>query len=106
MASTHTTDAAPFVGSRGLLGDIGLTPGNALAKEYADPVIDAFYEHLLSFDETAAFFREPAVLERVKRLQKEYFLRLTAGDYEEEYVENRLSIGAVHERIGLPVESY
>jgi rsbT co-antagonist protein RsbR len=129
MASTHTTGAAPFeFGSRGLLGDIGLTPGeivrrkaflefgeedadrltavNALANEYADPVIDAFYDHLLSFDETAAFFRDPAVLERVKRLQKEYFLRLTAGDYEEEYVENRLSIGAVHERIGLPVESY
>jgi rsbT co-antagonist protein RsbR len=129
MASTQTTDVArPGFASGGLLGDIGLTADeivrrkaflefddddverlvavNALAKEYADPVIDAFYEHLLSFGETAVFFRDAHLLERVKRLQKEYFLRLTAGDYEEDYVENRLSIGAVHERIGLPVKSY
>jgi rsbT co-antagonist protein RsbR len=79
---------------------------NPLAQEYADPVIDAFYEHLLAFGETAGFFRDPAVLERVKRMQKEYFLRLTSGVYDRDYVENRLKIGAVHERIGLPVESY
>jgi rsbT co-antagonist protein RsbR len=79
---------------------------NELAQDYADPVIDDFYRHLLSFDDTAIFFRDPRVLEYVKRMQKEYFLRLTAGDYDESYVEDRLSIGAVHERIGLPVKSY
>ena len=79
---------------------------NELATGYADPVIDSFYEHLLSFDETAAFFRDPAVLARVKRMQKEYFLRLTRGEYDESYFENRLSIGAIHEQIGLPVKSY
>lgn len=77
-----------------------------LAQRYANPVIEAFYDHLLSFDEGKMFFADPAVLERVKLAQKEYFLRLTKGDYGTEYVENRLSIGAVHERIGLPVKSY
>jgi rsbT co-antagonist protein RsbR len=77
-----------------------------VAREYADPVIEDFYAHLLAFDDAAAFFRDPRVLAHVKERQKEYFLRLTAGDYGEDYVENRLSIGAVHERIGLPVKSY
>jgi len=46
------------------------------------PVIEAFYSHLLSFQETRTFFRDPHTLERVKRLQVEYFLRLTQGSYD------------------------
>jgi rsbT co-antagonist protein RsbR len=59
-----------------------------MAKRYTEPVIDRFYEHLLSLAQT------------------EYFLQLTQGDYENSYIANRLSIGAVHERIGLPIKSY
>jgi rsbT co-antagonist protein RsbR len=79
---------------------------NDLAKAYADPVIDDFYTHLLSFEETRVFFQDSRVLDHVKRMQKEYFLRLTQGKYDAGYIENRLKIGAVHERIGLPVKSY
>src|SRR5260370_3921193 len=39
-------------------------------------------------------------------MQKEYFLRLTQGNYDLAYTQNRLTIGAIHERIGLPVKSY
>ena len=77
-----------------------------LTLEYVDQVIDGFYRHLLSFEETAVFFRDPKVLEHVRRKQREYFVRLTQGDYEKEYVDDRLQLGAVHERIGLPVRSF
>jgi rsbT co-antagonist protein RsbR len=79
---------------------------NELAQRYADAVIEDFYKHLLSFEETRSFFHDPQVLQRVKNAQQEYFLRLTQGKYDLVYVENRLSIGAIHERIGLPVKSY
>ncbi len=79
---------------------------DGLARAYADPVIGEFYEHLLAFEETAVFFDDPAVLEHVTRMQKEYFLGLTSGDYGEDYIENRLTIGAVHEQVGLPVKAY
>ncbi len=79
---------------------------NELARSYADPVIEAFYHHLLSFPDTKSFFANPATLERVKRLQVQYFLRLTQGSYDTSYVEERLKIGAVHERIGLDVKFY
>lgn len=77
-----------------------------LARKYGDPVIDDFYRHILEFHETKRFFEDPARLERVKRLQKEYFLRLTEGEYGRDYVANRLRIGAVHERVGLAPQWY
>ncbi len=79
---------------------------NELAQRYADAVIGDFYKHLLSFEEARSFFNDPHVLQRVKNAQQEYFLRLTQGKYDLAYVENRLSIGAIHERIGLPIKSY
>ena len=47
------------------------------AKTYAQDVIDKLYEHILSFEDTRKFFDNPAVLERVKELQKRYFVQLT-----------------------------
>ncbi len=76
------------------------------AKKYAEPVIEDLYRHFLSYEETRAFFRDPRVLDRVKQLQKEYFMRLTDGEYGREYVENRLRIGTVHERINLAPKWY
>jgi rsbT co-antagonist protein RsbR len=77
-----------------------------LAQKYADPVIEDFYKHLLAFEETRVFFQDRRLLERVKHAQKAYFARLTQGNYDKAYIEDRLKIGAVHERIGLPVKAY
>ncbi|WP_292937853.1 protoglobin domain-containing protein [Noviherbaspirillum sp.] len=79
---------------------------NTLAAEYAEEVIEDFYRHILNFEDTRAFFSDPKVLAHVKNAQKQYFLRLTQGHYDENYVENRLRVGAVHERISLPIKSY
>ncbi len=77
-----------------------------VSEGYAESVIEAFYEHLLSFEEMKAFFPDLASLARVKAKQKAYFLRLTQGNYDIDYVEDRLKVGAVHEQIDLPVRSY
>jgi rsbT co-antagonist protein RsbR len=77
-----------------------------VAARYAQPVIEAFYEHLMSFEETRSFFEDPKLLEHVKKMQTEYFRRLTEGDYGPDYVANRLRIGTVHERVGLAPKWY
>jgi signal transduction histidine kinase len=77
-----------------------------LARKYANDVIEELYAHFLSFQEAGEFFRDQATLNRVKRLQKRYFVRLTSGRYDEKYVANRLLVGATHERIGLTVKLY
>ena len=83
-----------------------LTELNEVAKGYADEVIEELYDHFMKFDESKAFFGSPKTLDRVKALQKQYFLRLTEGNYDMRYIEDRLKIGAVHERIGLDVKWY
>jgi rsbT co-antagonist protein RsbR len=77
-----------------------------LALQNVKSLIGDFYEHLLSFEETRIFFEDPEVLKRVQNAQEEYFLRLTQGNYDFAYAQNRLRIGAIHERIGLPVKAY
>lgn len=77
-----------------------------IAQQYADPVIDAFYEHLMAFEDTAAFFRDPATLRRVKQQQKQYFIDLTKGEYGADYVAHRVHVGAVHQRINLAAKWY
>jgi len=79
---------------------------NKMAQGYADEVIEDLYKHFLKFEETQKFFEDPAVLKRVKNLQKQYFLRLTQGNYDSQYIEERLKIGAVHASIGLDVKWY
>jgi rsbT co-antagonist protein RsbR len=79
---------------------------NEVARSYARPVIEDLYRHFLSFEETRSFFTEQKMLDHVKRMQTEYFLRLTDGDYGADYVANRLKIGAVHERVDLAPKWY
>jgi rsbT co-antagonist protein RsbR len=83
-----------------------LTGIGDLARRYADDVIEDFYRHLLSFENTRAYFGDPQLLERVKSMQKDYFLRLTQGDYDLDYARDRLRIGGTHERIRLPIKAY
>jgi rsbT co-antagonist protein RsbR len=79
---------------------------NPLAERYADSIIEEFYAHLFAFEETREFFRDPNVLAYAKRMQRQYFLRLTQGNYDREYVEERLRVGSVHASIGLDVKWY
>ena len=68
--------------------------------------VDRFYAHLLAFPGAHAFLRDPASVKRLKRAQAKYFDSLTAGDYDLDYVYDRLRVGIVHERINLDVKWY
>lgn len=78
----------------------------AQARSFADALVEEFYEHMLAFEETRAFLRDPRVLERVKRTQREYFLQLMGGDYGPDYVRSRMKVGVIHQRINLPLKAY
>jgi rsbT co-antagonist protein RsbR len=77
-----------------------------LSEAYADEVVEELYRQFMRFDETKAFFPDDATLNHVKAMQKQYFLGLTAGDYGQEYLANRLHVGRVHQRIGLSPRWY
>ena len=75
---------------------------HTLAPDFAN----AFYDHLLSFEETRRFIPDTQLLVRIKQTQAAYFESLTAGDYGPEYIANRLRVGVAHQRIGLEPKWY
>lgn len=75
-------------------------------EEIADDVVEQFYEAVTRMPELAAIIRKHSSVERLKKTQKAYFLRLTEGGYGREYVEERRRIGAAHETIGLDPQWY
>ncbi len=73
---------------------------------HAETIVERFYEYLLSHEHTREILSEPGRLERLKKLQMQYFLELTTGPYDLAYFENRLHVGLAHQRIGLSPEWY
>ncbi len=70
-------------------------------EKHVGAVEDAFYDHLLRFQETADLLRDHTTVERLKKLQRDYLLRLAEGNFDEAYFADRLRIGRTHERVGL-----
>ncbi len=71
-----------------------------------DAFTTAFYRHLLSFEGLRSLLADEQSLAQLKRAQSEYFCSLTAGEYGDAYVENRVRVGRVHQRIGLEPKWY
>ena len=63
--------------------------------------VDAFYEHLHSFEETRRFLSDPKLVERLRVLQRDHFRSLLEGNWTEEYVDQRVKVGRAHAHVGL-----
>jgi signal transduction histidine kinase len=86
---------------RSLLADLA-----PLLDRHAERFVSAFYRHLLSFESTRRLLSDPAVKDRLLTKQREYLLSLATPALDERYVEERVRIGEVHERIGLDPRWY
>jgi signal transduction histidine kinase len=93
--------------------ELGETDGAALralrpfAEASVDGIVERFYAHLLAFPELRELLgREPGRVERLKTLQRAYFLSLTDGAFDEAYVDSRLRVGNAHQAIGLEPSWY
>jgi len=71
-----------------------------------DSFSEAFYDHLRRFPEIVPLLGDAEKLERLKRTQSAYFSQLTEGEYGVDYVEHRLRVGMVHQRVGLTPKWY
>ncbi len=71
-----------------------------------DPFSEVFYRHLQHFPQLLPLLGNTEKLERLKHTLSVYFSQLTEGEYGAEYVENRLRVGMVHQRVGLTHQWY
>jgi PAS domain S-box-containing protein len=77
-----------------------------MMEQHVGTVVDTFYGHLLAFDETRRLLHDHTTVERLKKLQRDYLLRVTEGNFDLAYFQDRLRIGRTHERVGLSPRWY
>ena len=69
-------------------------------------IVEAFYGRLLAQDEFARILDRHFEIDGLKRTQRLYMLSLGAGFDEAAYFEERLRVGLVHARVGVPPGLY
>jgi len=79
---------------------------HGLLETHREHLSEVFYQHLLQFPEIRPLLGDETKLNRLKQSQSLYFDQLTSGNYDLAYVENRLHIGLVHQRVGLTPKWY
>ena len=78
---------------------------HALLESHRDAFSDRFYAHLMSFPKLRGMLGDGAEA-RLRHVQAAYFSSLTAGEYGEDYMRERLRVGATHQQIGLDPKWY
>lgn len=72
------------------------------AKAVAPDMTKAFYERLLKHQHTEEYLQGLST-ERMHGMLGDWFTQLFSGTYDEAYAQQRMNIGQIHVRIGLPV---
>lgn len=84
--------------------------GQELQKNVIKPnlgdIVDRFYGSLAGVDEFSRIVKQPSTMARVRASQEHYLLSLGINFRTREYFEERLRIGAVHQRVGVPQSLY
>jgi rsbT co-antagonist protein RsbR len=92
-----------------LIGEDDLARVRRLAElsgEMVGPVVDAFYEHTLTFDGMRSLFPSDAAIEQEKANHRRYFERLMRGVVDQAYLADRVEVGETNERVGLGPDWY
>ncbi len=80
------------------------------AKEFIieemPPILDAFYDHVGRFPETAAFFRSREHMMHAKAMQVRHWTIIVDGRLDERYVTSVTRIGETHHKLGLEPRWY
>lgn len=71
-----------------------------------ESLVQSFYSRLFDFPELARFLSHAEVASRLRMEMGRYLLTLGESIESPEYVEGRLRVGVVHDRIGVPLKGY
>jgi PAS domain S-box-containing protein len=105
MAASEREQRLKFLGLTARDEDL-LRALRPVLETHVVAVVDTFYDELLGFPETAQMLRDHTTVKRLKKLQREYLLRITEGNFDDAYFADRLRIGQTHERVGLSPRWY
>ncbi|MCF7498866.1 GGDEF domain-containing protein [Pseudoalteromonas sp. L1] len=78
----------------------------AVIESSIENMVNEFYQKQTEVDEISLLIGDADTLTRLRDAQRQYIIDLFCGQYENEYVNNRLRIGMVHKRIGVEPKLY
>lgn len=67
----------------------------------AERVVDLFYGHIFKYAELKKIIEDNSTVNRLKEIQKQYFISLTSDKIDDAYINRRILIGLKHREIGL-----
>ena len=73
---------------------------------YIDGIVKNFYDKQVAVPEISLLIGDAETLRRLQSAMRRYILELFDGHYDAEYVNKRLRIGKVHQRIGVSPKLY
>ena len=76
------------------------------AHKQMDKIVDKWYEWLKVYPEFEEFFDDEDNWKRVVTLQKKFWMRFFEAKFDDDYLNERVKVGQVHARIGLPQDIY
>ena len=83
-----------------------LSSHKIIIEDNIDVIVDEFYEKQTEIDDISLLIGDADTLRRLRSAQRKYVMDLFSGNYDSEYVNNRLRIGMVHKRIGVEPKLY
>ena len=83
-----------------------LSAHKSFMHKHVDSIVNAFYERQMQSDEVSLIIGDVETLHRVKILMRRFILEMFDGFYNVDYVNHRLRIGKVHQRMGVSTKLY
>ncbi|TVQ25976.1 MAG: globin-coupled sensor protein [Spirochaetaceae bacterium] len=78
-----------------------------VVERHIDRMLDRFYAHVMKFEETKRKFRTKAIMEHARSAQRAHWLEYVfRGEFDVEYANKAVQIGAAHVKIGLTPQWY
>lgn len=74
-----------------------------LFRNSSEEFVDAFYDHLLSFEETAKFLQDSKVVKHLKQSQQVHWESVLESNWDSDFVERRRTVGQTHAKRGVEV---
>ncbi len=79
---------------------------SSIVSEKLETIVKIFYDRQLQNREIALVIGDAETLDRLRMAMRRYILELFDGFYDSEYVNKRLRIGKIHQRIGVSPKLY
>jgi len=96
------------------LGMIGLTAEDLgvmravqpIIQKHIDAIVESFYSKILSVPHLVRIIEDHSKVERLKKTLSVHLLELFSGQLDDAFIQKRLQIASVHQRIGLEPKWY